>query len=206
MRYLLVAAGFAASLAAAAPIEAQQAASPTLQITPYAGYLKPGAIVSGPFGTALRNAGAPVYGGELSLGLTPNIALIGNLGYSQPGLEIGAPVVGGVQIAQSSVLVYDAGLRLRLPTSAGLPFSPFVQAGAGAMRQAFEVGPATASSTGFAYNLGAGVDLDLSPRLGLQLMAKDYIGKFDAEDVTVIDVDTRTTHNWAVSAGVRLGL
>ncbi|HEX6104539.1 MAG TPA: outer membrane beta-barrel protein [Gemmatimonadales bacterium] len=202
---------WAASLVtlAAAPLQAQgPAAVSKLQITPYAGYLKSGAIVSGPFGAALRHAGAPVYGGEVSLRLTPAVALIGNLAYSRPGLEVGAPILGGVQLAGSSVLLYDAGLRLRLPASpaGGLPFSPFVQAGAGAMRQSFELGPATARSTGFAYNVGAGVDVDLSPRLGLQLMAKDYIGKFDAEELTLIDVDTRTTHNWAISAGLRLGL
>lgn len=196
-----------ATLAFAAPLSAQQAVAPKLQLTPYAGYLRSGAIVSGPFGTALRNAGAPVYGGELSLALTPNLSVLGNVAYSQPGLEIGAPILGGLQVARSSVLLYDAGLRLRLPASpsGGLPFSPFVQAGAGAMRQSFEVGPVATHSTGLAYNVGAGVDVDLSPRLGLQLMAKDYIGKFDAEEATFIDVDTRTTHNWAFSAGLRLG-
>ena len=204
MRKLLAVVGLA--VLATSPAAAQQATAPRLQITPYAGYLKSGAIVNGPLGIALRNAAAPVYGGEVSLGLTPNVALIGNVGYSEPGLEVGAPIVGGLQVAQSSVLLYDAGLRLRLPSGGGLPFSPFVQGGAGAMRQSFEVGPATARSTGFAYNVGAGVDLDLSPRLGLQIMAKDYIGKFDAKDITVVDVDTRTTHNWAVSAGLRLGL
>ena len=30
--------------------------------------------------------------------------------------------------------------------------------------------------------------------------------KFDAKEAASIDVDSRTTHNWAVSAGVRLGL
>jgi hypothetical protein len=50
------------------------------------------------------------------------------------------------------------------------------------------------------------VDVALAPRLGLQLMAKDYIGKFDAREATSIEVDTRTTHNWALSAGLRLGL
>ena len=199
-----------AALPLAAPLQAQQAApkSPTLQITPYAGYLKSGAMVSGPLGTALRNAGAPVYGGELSLNLLPGVSVVGNLGYSNPGLEIGAPILGGVQVAQSSVLLYDAGLRLSLPASAaaGLPFSPFIQGGAGAMRQEFEVGPVTAKSTSLAYNLGAGVDVPLGPRLGLQLMAKDYIGKFDAEEATSINVDTRTTHNWAFSAGMKLGL
>jgi hypothetical protein len=208
MPYRLPWAAGLAALVLAAPVAAQQPLSPRVQITPYAGYLKSGALVSGPLGTALRNAGAPVYGGELSLGLVPGVALVGNLAYSQPGLEIGAPVLGGLQLARSSVLLYDAGVRLSLPSNAagGLPFSPFVQAGAGAMRQEFEIGPVTARSTGLAYNLGAGVNVDLSPRLGLQLLAKDYIGKFDAEEVGAIEVDTRTTHNWAISAGVRLGL
>ena len=196
-----------AAFALAAPLHAQQPAAPRLQITPYAGYLKSGAIVSGPLGLALRNAGAPVYGGEMSVALTRGVALFGNVGYSQPGLEVGAPILGGLQVARSSVLLYDAGVRLSLPTAAGaLPFSPFVQAGAGAMRQEYEIGPVTARSTNFAYNLGAGVDVPLAPRLGLQLMAKDYIGKFDAAEATLIQVDTRTTHNWAFSAGVRLGL
>jgi hypothetical protein len=202
-RYIL--AGGLALLVFAAPLSAQQ--SSTLQITPYAGYLKSGALVSGPFGTALRNAGAPVYGGEMSLAVTPGVALIGNVAYSQPGLEVGAPILGGVQVAQSSVLLYDAGVRLSLPSAgSALPFSPFVQAGAGAMRQAFEVGPVTARSTDFAYNVGAGVNVDLAPRVGLQLMAKDYIGKFQPEEATLIGVDPRTTHNWAFSAGLRLGL
>jgi len=40
----------------------------------------------------------------------------------------------------------------------------------------------------------------------LQLMAKDYIGKFDVKEATGINVDAKTTHNWALSAGLRLGL
>ncbi len=194
-----------AALAVAAPLHAQQPARPHLQITPYAGYLKSGAIVNGPFGTALRNAGATVYGGEMSLRLARGLELLGNVAYSEPGLEVGAPILGGLQVANSSVLLYDAGLRLSVPAGrAGI--TPFVQAGAGAMRQSFEVGPLAARSTSLAYNLGGGVDLDLTPRLGLRLMAKDYIGKFDAREATELDVDTRTTHNWAIGAGLRLGV
>jgi hypothetical protein len=37
-------------------------------------------------------------------------------------------------------------------------------------------------------------------------MAKDYIGKFDAHEATSVNVNTETSHNWTVSAGVRLGL
>jgi hypothetical protein len=198
-------AGPLAALALVAPLEAQRAHTPSLQITPYAGYLETGAIVNGPVGAALRNSGAPVYGGELALGLARGLSLVGNVAYSKPGLEVGAPIVGGLSVGESSVLLYDAALRVNLPLSSS-SVSPFVQAGAGEMRQTIEVGPVSTRSTSFAYNLGGGVDVRLAPRLGLQLMAKDYVGKFDAQEATAIDVETKTTHNWAVSAGLRLGL
>lgn len=197
-------AGSLAALTLVAPLEAQRAHAPSLQITPYAGYLKSGAIVNGPVGTALRNAGASVYGGELALGLGRGLSLVGNVAYSKPGLEVGAPMIGGLDVGESSLLLYDAGLRLNLPLSSS-SVSPFVQAGAGEMRRTIEVGPVSTRSTSFAYNLGGGVDVRLAPRIGLQLMAKDYVGKFDA-DATAIDVETKRSHNWAVSAGLRLGL
>ena len=122
-------------------------------------------------------------------------------------LEIGAPVIGGLSVGESSALMYDAGLRLHLPLGGLIGgLSPFVQAGAGAMRQEVRVAPAATHSTDFAYNVGGGVDLGLAPGVGLQLMVKDYIGKFDAREATSLDLDGRTAHNWTVSAGVRLGL
>jgi Outer membrane protein beta-barrel domain len=200
-------AGALAGLTLTAPLAAQRSAGPSFGITPYAGYIKFGNLVSGPLGTSLRDAGAAVYGAEATLGLTSGIALIGNVAYSQPALEVGAPLIGGVSVGRSSVLLYDAALRLRVPVgTAGLPISPFVQGGAGYMRQSFDVGPASTHSTNFAYNVGAGADVAIAPRFGLQLMVKDYIGKFDAKEATALNVDTKTTHNWAVSAGLRLGL
>ena len=77
--------------------------------------MKFGSLVAGPFGTSVKNAGAAVYGAEAQLGLTNGVALVGNVAYTQPGLEIGAPVIGGVSVGQSSVLMYDAALRLRVP-------------------------------------------------------------------------------------------
>ena len=199
-------AGAFAGLALTTPLAAQRSASPSFGITPYAGYMKFGNLISGPFGTSVRNAGAAVYGAEATLGLTHGIALVGNVAYSQPGLEIGAPLIGGVSVGRSSVLLYDAALRLRVPVRGGLPISPFVQGGAGAVRQSFDVGPASTHGTNFAYNVGAGADIAIGPRLGLQLMVKDYIGKFDAQEAASVNVDTKTSHNFAVSAGLRLGL
>ena len=194
-------------LAGFSGVSSLQAQASGFGITPYAGYMKFGNLVNGPLGTSVRSAGAPVYGAEVQLGLLPGLALVGNVGYAKSSLELGAPVVGGLSVGESSALMYDAGLRLSLPLGGRTgAISPFVQAGAGAMRQEFRLDPVATHATNFAYNLGGGVDVALAPRVALQLMAKDYIGKFDAREATSISVDTRTTHNWALSAGVRLGL
>jgi opacity protein-like surface antigen len=182
------------------------AQSPSFQITPYAGYLKSGTLLNGPVGTSIRGGGAPVYGAEAALGLARGLYLVGNVAYSKTELELGAPVVGGLNVGESSVLLYDAALRLDIPLLPLPLISPFIQGGVGQMRQTIDVGPVSTKSTTLAYNLGAGVDVAVAPRLGLQVMAKDYIGKFDAKEATTIDVDTKTTHNWVVSAGLRLGL
>ncbi len=201
-------AGAVAGLLLAAPLEAQSARAGSFSITPYAGYMKFGNLVDGPFGTSVRSAAGPVYGAEATVGLTRGLALVGNVAYASSDLEVGVPVVGGLSLGRSSALLYDAALRLSVPlsASAGPAITPFVQAGAGAMRQEIEVSPTATHSTNFAYNLGAGVDVPLGPRLGLQLMAKDYIGKFDVREATAVDVEAETAHNWTLSAGVRLGL
>jgi hypothetical protein len=197
-------AGAIAGLLLAAPLEAQSASAPSFGITPYAGYMKFGNLVNGPVGTSIRGAAGPVYGAEATLGLTRGIALVGNVAYASSDLEVGLPVVGGLSFGRSSALMYDAAIRLSAGQGTGI--RPFVQAGAGAMRQELEVASISTHATNFAYNVGAGVDVPLGSRLGLQLMAKDYIGKFDTREATALDLNPETTHNWTVSAGVRLGL
>ncbi len=201
----LLCAGALAGLLAAAPLQAQ---SGSFGITPYAGYMKFGNLVNGPLGTNVRSAAGQVYGAEATLGLTRGVALVGNVAYASSDLEVGVPVVGGLSFGKSSALLYDAALRLSLPLSAtgARAITPFVQAGAGAMRQEIEVVSVATNATNFAYNIGAGVDVPLGPRFGLQLMAKDYIGKFDVREATAVDVRPSNAHNWTVSAGLRLGL
>jgi hypothetical protein len=60
-------------------------------------------------------------------------------------------------------------------------------------------------TTNFAFNAGAGLDYHVSPTIGIQVMAKDYIGKFDFKQATSVDLHGRTAQNWALTAGVRFG-
>lgn len=182
--------------------EAQTVSTPRVAITPYAGYMRFGSLVDGPLGTSIGGAGGPVIGGQLRLGLTPNVAIVGHVAHASSDLQAQAPIIGGISLGSGSAWLYDAGVQLTLPLESGI--APFVQAGAGAMRQSYAVGPVSAHATNFAWNVGAGADIPIGERLGLQVMVKDYIGSFDAQELTGISIDTRTTHNIAASAGLRL--
>ncbi|MGQ0646199.1 MAG: outer membrane beta-barrel protein [Gemmatimonadaceae bacterium] len=188
--------------------EAQRRSSPSVaRVTPYVGYMSFGSYVDGPLGTSVRNAAAPVYGAQLGVDLTENLAFVGNVGYSASNLEVGVPIIGGFDLADTKVLMYDAGLQLRLPVAASLGMGavPFVEGGAGAMRTEIGVGSLQTKSTSFAVNYGAGVDLQLGRSLGVRAMAKDYVGKLDLKEATRLDLNTRTTHNWAFTVGLNLG-
>ena len=196
----------AAVLVVAVSAEAQRRTPSVARFTPYVGYMHFGNYVDGPFGTGVRNAGAPVYGAQLGIDLSDNFAFVGNVGYSDSNLEVGLPIVGGLDLADAKVLLYDAGVQYRLPRTIGLGEGtvPFVEAGAGAMRTEIGVGSLRTQSTALALNYGAGMDLQLTRGLNLRAMAKDYVGRLDLREATRLDLDlqTKRTHNWAFTAGV----
>lgn len=204
MKRSLIFSGLAAASLAAAPAaaSAQAVTAKRVAFTPYAGYMRFGSLVDGPLGTSIGAAGGPVVGGQLRVGLTPNVALVGHVAYASSDLQAQAPIIGGVSLGSGSAWLYDAGIQVSLPLESGIV--PFAQAGAGAMRQSYAVGPVSAAATNFAWNVGAGADIPLGDRLGLQIMVKDYVGKFDAEELTGIGIGTPTTHNIAATAGLRL--
>jgi len=82
--------------------------------------------------------------------------------------------------------------------------SPFVQAGAGAMRYEISQSFLSTSATNFAGNVGIGADVAIGNNIGVRLMAKDYIGKFDFKDATFIDYEGKTANSVAFSAGLRM--
>ncbi len=187
--------------------EAQRRSPSIARVTPYVGYMHFGSYVDGPLGTSVRNEGAPIYGAQLGIDLTDNIAFVGHIGYSDSNLEVGLPILGGLNVADSKMLLYDAGLQLRLPqvNSLGTGLAPFVEGGAGAMRTEIGAGSLKTQSTSLAFNYGGGVDLQVSKGIGLRAMAKDYVGRFDLRDATRLDLETRRTHNWAFTVGLNVG-
>ena len=203
----------AAALLLAAPslvLAQSRGASPLVsntvfEATPYVGYMFFGDYLSGPLGTAVTNAPAPVIGAQLGMKLAPNLSLVGNIATASSDIQAGIPILGGVSIAQSRVQMFDAGLQLALPVSSmsGTAFTPFIQAGAGAMRYDITESFVTTSSTNFAANVGLGADVSVGSGVGIRVMAKDYIGQFDMQQATHLDIGTNTTNSYAFSAGVR---
>ncbi len=179
--------------------------TPAPSVSPYAGYMMFGDIVKGPLGTKLSSSSGPVYGAQANLPLGSTLSVVGNLAYSEPDLRFGVPILGGITFGKSKVWMYDAGLQFSAPTRRGeQSIAPFLQVGAGGMKYDVDVAGINRSATNVAFNAGLGVDVPLMQNLGLRLFAKDYIGKFDVNEASGIDYEAKTTHNIAVSAGLKL--
>lgn len=194
-------------LALPALVRAQDRAPAVTHLTPYAGYLSFGDFADGPMGTRLTSRGAALYGVQLGIDVAPNVTVVGNLAYASSNLQIGVPLVGGYDIAQATTLFYDGGLQFHLPTvgDAASGLRPYAEVGVGAMRYEVQRGFLTATSTNLAANLGGGLDLQLSRAVGLRLMVKDYIGRFDFREATGLDLTGNLAHNLVYGVGVNLG-
>ncbi|MEJ7760637.1 MAG: outer membrane beta-barrel protein [Gemmatimonadaceae bacterium] len=186
--------------------DAQRFGTPAMSISPYAGYMRFDGVADGPLNSNLTTASAPIYGAQINFPLGRTISILGNVAYSEPDLRAGIPVLGNVSVGKSNVLLYDAGLQFSAPAGfAERSIIPFLQLGAGAMKYDIDVAGFSRSATNLAFNAGIGVDVPLGRNIGLRLAAKDYIGKFDFAEATTIDYDPKTSHNVALSAGLKLG-
>lgn len=190
-----------------ATLPAQRTIPTVARLTPYVGYMTFGNYLTGPIGTRISNQPTAVYGAELGIDVSPNVALVGNIGYADSNIQVGLPIIGGISIADSKVLMYDGGVQLRLPatTALGSGLVPFVQGGAGAIRYEVRTGPLKTQATNFALNAAAGVDLQLSRAIGVRGMVKDYIGKFDFQEATSLNLSSKVAHNWVYGVGLSLG-
>lgn len=207
---LSVVAGFIATAVTistfTAPLIAQAPNSGTvLHVSPYVGYMVFGDYLKGPIGTTISNAPAAVYGAQVGLSLAPSLSLVGNFGYSASDIKVGVPFLGGLSVGHSTMMLYDADLEYNLGTSknGAMPFAPFIQAGAGAMRYKIDESILTTNATNFAGNVGLGADVTLGRGMALRVLGKDYIGKFNFKDATGLGINGETAHNFALTAGLR---
>jgi hypothetical protein len=176
-----------------------------MHITPYAGYMMFGDYLKGPLGTTLTNSPGLVYGTQLDLPLSKNVSLVGNLGYTSSDFQVGVPFFGGFTAGRSQMYIYDAGLEYNFgqTRTSSLAFSPFVQAGVGAMHYNIDADILSTTATNLAGNVGVGADFVVGRGVALRLMAKDYIGQFNFQDVTGLGLTGQTANNIALTAGLR---
>jgi hypothetical protein len=205
MKYSVRTIALAALVLMAVPAAAQRPQA--VRVTPYVGFLAAGSIANGPFGFEVGNAGAPLYGLQLGVNLTRNIAIVGNVGYADSELEAGLPLIGGLSVADSKVLMYDGGVQLRFPavTGGGTGLVPFVEGGVGAIRNEITSGSMRSTSTNVALIAGGGLDLQLTNNFGLRVMAKDHISRFDYGEALGINNEGRRAHNWVMGLGLNIG-
>ena len=187
------------ALAQRGPVAPEHAS--IVDVTPYGGVIMFGSYLDGPLGTNVRSRPAPIGGAQVSLGISKNLSLIGNVGYSSGDLELGLPILGGIDVGSSSSWLYDAGVELRLPTGSNI--APFVQAGGGAITTRLSGGPLSTTSTNLAVNAGAGVDVGFGRSAALRLQVRDYVARYRSEEVVGVRARGEVSNNFAVSAGLR---
>jgi opacity protein-like surface antigen len=174
-------------------------------VSPYVGYMVFGNMFSGPVGTSVSNKPGALYGAQIGMSIMPNLSLLGNIGTSSSSMQVGLPIIGGVSVGSSSMVLYDADLEYDFanPSSHSV-LTPFVQAGIGAMHYNIDAADfITTDATNVAYNVGIGADFAVSKGVALRFLAKDYIGKFDIHDATGLGIDGSTSHNFGLTAGLR---
>ncbi len=202
-----VAAGAVATsllLLAASSLSAQSTLGQGGSITPYAGYLVTGQWYDGPVGTSLSTTNAPIVGAQLAIPLVSGLSLVGNVGYASGDVRVGVPIIGGVNIGTNSLWVYDAGLELGGLSKSRSGIAPFVQGGVGGMTNNMRNSLFSVNSTNLMYSAGVGVDVGFARNFALRVQAKDYIGRFDSQEAVGVASRGNLSHNWALSAGVKL--
>jgi hypothetical protein len=173
-------------------------------ITPYAGYLITGRWYDGPVGTNIAAANTPMVGAQMAVPIVRGLSLVGNVGYASSDVRVGLPVLGGVNVGENRLWLYDGGLEVGGHSRGGAGISPFVQVGVGGITNNIRSAFLTTQSTNLVYTGGVGIDVGLARQVGVRVMAKDYIGRFDTQEAIGLSSRGNLSHNWALSAGLKL--
>ena len=173
-------------------------------LTPYAGYLVTGNWYDGPVGTSLSTTNAPMVGAQGSLPLSRGIALVGNLAYASGDLRVGLPLIGGVNVGTAKTWLYDASLEFGGLSARGAGIAPFVSGGIGGMTNNIHNTLFSTRASNVAYTAALGIDLGLSPGIGLRVQAKDWIGRFNSAQAVGFRAQGNLAHNWALTGGAKI--
>ena len=171
-------------------------------VAPYAGYLITQSFFDGPV-AVLSVQSSAVYGAQFSLPLPPNASIVGTLGYGSGDLEAGIPIIGGISVGQTSTLLMDASVELRLP-SATPRFVPVFQLGGGAIRREVTILGVTADATDFQVSGAIGADFPLIENFAIRVLAKDHWGKADFGSIGPLEAKTGDIHTVALVGGLRI--
>lgn len=194
--------------------QAQGGASARVQVAAGGGLMASGTYFAGPAGLELSGADAFAGSLQLSVPVHRSLAVVVGGTYAQPEFRLtGLPLVGSVGLRGAHLWFADAALRGLRPLGAGSPMRPvaFAQVGAGLAHysaNATVLGRAIdESATNFAGSLGVGLGLAFTERLGVEVMAKDYIASFKSvRDLAEFGVEGRRTHTVLLSVSARLDL
>lgn len=173
-------------------------------LTPFAGYLVTGRWYEGPIGTSIATSNSPMVGAQGSVPLSNAVALTGSLAYGSGDLRVGLPLLGGVNVGSAKTWMYDAGLEIGGLGNRGSGVSPFVTGGIGGMTNDIKASVFETRATNVAYTAGVGVDLGFSAGVALRVQAKDWITRFNTEDAVGFRAEGQWSHNWALTAGLKL--
>lgn len=180
-----------------------------LWISPYAGQIL--------YGDHFRITGAEftsddawTIGAQAGLDLSPRYSVVGNFGWSKTNWKFKAEDGTALASGDVAIWLYDAGIQLQLPFGTGPRHvvTPLVQGGIGAIRFSTDDNDfGSKGQTNLAFNAGIGLDWQIRG-IGIRLMAKDYISSFRWDDIASLNgnaVSAETSHNFALTAGLKIG-
>jgi opacity protein-like surface antigen len=196
-----------------APLYGQGGAPSRVYGVAGAGYLTSGDYFTGPASTSLANSDAAAVMLQVGVRVHRSFDLVLAGAHAQPKWRLdGLPLVGAVSLPGARLWFADAALRGHWPLSEGVrPVSVFAQVGAGVAHYSVATtllgNRLDADATNFAVALGAGVQAPLTGRVGVELLAKDYIASFTSvRDLAAFGIEGRRAHTLVLAAGIRLDL
>jgi opacity protein-like surface antigen len=203
----------AALLVHPAAIRAQGRSPERVQVALGGGWLTSGDYFRGPGGLALDNGDAFAGNLQVSVAVYRSIGLVLAVAHARPDWRLsGVPLIGSIGVPGARLWFGDVAVRAHAPLGrTARPPTVFAQAGAGLVDYAVDTRIVGRSldehATNFAVTLGAGAALPLTDRLGLELLAKDYIVSFKSvQDLAAVGVEGRRAHTLLLTVSARLGL